>query len=92
MCGNPIKTISTDNWPQLISVSNGLHGFNSFCNLSRLNLKKGGFTPVLSNQKKRNFFIEKSILGWKSTTRKAAFPSDFKFKVEDTLLFFTYVQ
>ena len=35
-----------------------------------------------------NFSIEKSILGWKSTTGKAAFQSDFKFKAGDTLIFF----
>ena len=47
---------------------------------------------MLANHKKRNFSIEKTTLGRKPTTGKAAFQSDFKFKVADTLIFFTYVQ
>ena len=34
---------------------------------------------MLDNNKKKNFSTEKSILGWKSTSGKAAFQSNFKF-------------
>ena len=40
--------------------------------------------------KKGVFFIEKSILGWKSTTGKVVFQSYFKFKVEDIKFFYLY--
>ena len=56
------------------SVSLGQHDFKNFCNLSRLISKKGGFTPW-----KRNFSIEKSILGRKLTTGKVALQSNVKF-------------
>ena len=55
-----------------LSILLGQHDFNNCCNLTRQFLEKG-FKPVLANHKKRNFFIENSILGWKSTTGKAAF-------------------
>ena len=45
---------------------------------------------MLANHKKGVFFIEKSILGWKSTTDKVAFQSYFKFKVEDINFFYLY--
>ena len=40
--------------------------------------KRWLYTSVGQLQK-RNFLIEKSILGWKSTIGKAAFQSNFKF-------------
>ena len=60
-----------------------------FVNLSRLTLEKGGFTPVLTNHKKKKI-IKKSIFGWEPTTGKAAFQSYFKFYVGDSLQFFGF--
>ena len=67
MCGNPklLQQVNHRNQPSLLF---GQHGFINFFNLSRLILKKGGFTSLLANHKKRDFSLEKSILGWKSTT------------------------
>ena len=79
---------SRENLPQLTLRSLGYHDLNNFCNLSRLILEKGGSTSVLATRKKRKFLIEKSILGWKSTTGDAAFQSNFKFWVRDTSTFF----
>ena len=47
---------------------------------------------MLENHKKVSFFIEKSILGWKSASDKAAFKSNFKFEDGDTLRFLIYRQ
>ena len=35
----------------------------NFCNLSQLILKKGGFTQVLANRKKRIFTLKRAFLG-----------------------------
>ena len=35
----------------------------NFCNLSQLILKKGGFTQVLANHKKRIFTLKRAFLG-----------------------------
>ena len=43
---------------------------------------------MIGQPQKGNFPIKKGILGWKSTTGKAAFQSNFKFYVGDTLNFF----
>ena len=61
-----------------------------FVNLSRLTLEKGGFTPVLTNHKKKKKIIKKSIFGWEPTTGKAAFQSYFKFYVGGSLQFFGF--
>ena len=62
-----------------LSVLLGQHDVINFCNLSRLILKKGGFTPELANHKKGIFLIENSILGRRSANGKAAFQSNSKF-------------
>ena len=51
----------------------------NFCNLSQLILKKRWLYTSVGQSQKKNFYIEKSILGWKSTAGKAAFQSNFKF-------------
>ena len=77
VCGNPNNVFPTNHSPQSTFVSLGQDDFNNFCNLSQLILKKGDFTLVLANRKK-DFSIKKSILGWKSATDNAAFQSSFK--------------
>ena len=63
MCGNPNKVFTTDNSAQLTSMSRGQHDFNNLCNLSRLTLKKGGFTPMLANHKKGIIPSKRAFLG-----------------------------
>ena len=46
-----------------LSVLLGQHDVINFCNLSRLILKKGGFTPVLLDHKKRIFPLKRAFLG-----------------------------
>ena len=46
-----------------LSVLLGQHDFINLCNLSRLILKKGGFTPVLVNHKKGIFPLKRAFLG-----------------------------
>ena len=46
-----------------LSVLLGQYDFINFCNLSRLILKKGGFTPVLANHKKGIFPLKRAFLG-----------------------------
>ena len=43
-------------------ASLGQHGFNNFSDLSRLVLKKGGFTPMLDSLKKGIFLLKKAFL------------------------------
>ena len=45
-----------------LSVLLGQHDFNKFYNLNRLILKKGGFTPVLANNKKGIFQWKRALL------------------------------
>ena len=78
MCANPKKLFQQVTHRNQLSVLHGQYDFINFCNLCPLILKKGGFTPVLTNRKK-DFSLENSNLGWKSTTCKAAFQSNFKF-------------
>ena len=44
-------------------ISIGQHDFNNFCNLSRLILEKGGFTPVFANYKNGIFLLKRAFLG-----------------------------
>ena len=46
-----------------LSISIGQHDFNNFCNLSRLILEKGGFTPVFANHKNGFFLLKRAFLG-----------------------------
>ena len=46
------------------------------------------FYTSVGQPQKRIFSIEKGIVGWKSTTGKAAFQSNFKFHAWDTSKFF----
>ena len=62
-----------------LSVLLGQHGFNNFCSLTRLILKKVALHQCWPTTKKMDFLIEKSIFGWNSTTGKVAFQSNFKF-------------
>ena len=84
MCGNPNKVFSTGNSPQLTFLSLGQHDFNNFC---PANFGKRWLYTGVGQPQKTNFSTEKIILGWKSTTGKAAFRSNFKFEVGDTLNF-----
>ena len=44
-------------------ISIGQHDFNNFCNLSRLILEIGGFTPVFANHKNGIFLLKRAFLG-----------------------------
>ena len=45
------------------SVSLGQYDFNNTSNLSRLVLKKGGFTPMLDNHKRGILPLKRAFLG-----------------------------
>ena len=62
-----------------VSVSLTKHYFNNLSNLSRLILRRGGFYTNVEQPQKMIFSTEKSILGWKSVSGKAAFQSILKF-------------
>ena len=64
MCDNPNKVNSTDDSTQLtFHVTWPAWLFCNFCNLSRLILKIGGFTPLLTNHKKGIFRLKRAFLG-----------------------------
>ena len=89
MCGNLTNVFSTDNSPQLTFRFTWQANLQqNFCKFEPANfLKKYLYTSVGQPQK-RSFSIKKGILGCKSTTGKAAFQSNFKFQVGDTLKYF----
>ena len=67
MCGNPTKIFSTDHSPQLT------FGFLFLLKFEPANFEKRWLYTSVGQPQKRNFFSKKGILGWKSTTGKAAF-------------------
>ena len=79
VCDNPNKFNSTDNSLQ-INVPFHLASMTLLMWFEPADFQKR-FWPmqVLANRNKRNFLIEKSILGRKWTTGKATFQSNFKF-------------
>ena len=85
MCGNSNKVFSTDNSPQLT-----FRFIWPAWVFEPTNFKNRRLYTSVGQPKKRKFSIKKIILGWKSTTGKAAFQSNFKPYVEDTLKFFRW--
>ena len=89
MCRNPNKVISRGNSPQPT-----FHFTRPawLCNLSRLILKKGGFTPVLANNKIGIFTLKRAFLG--ESQRPVGRLSDqiSSFRLEKHWEFLTYLQ
>ena len=63
MCDFQTKLFQQVTHRNQLSVLLGQHDFINFCNLNRLILKKGGFTPVLANHKKGIFPLKRAFLG-----------------------------
>ena len=69
-------------------MSLGQHDFNNFCNLSRLILKIGDFTPVSANHKKGIFPLKIAFLGESQRPVKRISNQTSSFKLETYEIFF----
>ena len=65
---------------------------HDFCNLTRLILEKGGYTPVLVNHKKEIFRLKRAFLGKSQRPVRRLSNQTSSFRLETHQLFLTYVQ
>ena len=65
-----------------------MYGNPNGVNLSRLILKKGGFTPVLANHRKGIFPLKIAFLCESQRPVRRLLQSSIKFYFRDTLIFF----
>ena len=86
---NLIQQITHRNWH---FVSLGQRDFNNFCNLSRLILKIGGFTPVLANHKKGIFPLKRAFLGESHRPVRQLSYQILSFRLETHKVFLTCAQ
>ena len=64
-------------------MSLGQHEFNNFCNLSQIILKIGGFTPLLANYTKKQFFsLKQAFLGESQRPVRQLFNQISSFRLE----------